>query len=145
MLRVAEAKAQGKKLPPENLLIIAENSMAMAARYEPGTKEKPNENYDEERYAFWLSAAREANKAAAPYYAPRLHAIAVQTVPSIEGKGEESRVDPRQLLLEMYFKMRERGEIALTALPAPGPKRSGNGSVVEPAKVEEDDADGVAA
>jgi hypothetical protein len=41
--------------------------------------------------------------------------------------------------------MRERGEIALRALPAPGPKRSGNGSVVEPAKVEEDDADGVAA
>jgi hypothetical protein len=81
--RVAEARAQGKKLPPENLLLIAENSMAMAARYEPGTKEKPNENYDEERYAFWLSAAREANKAAAPYYAPRLHAIAVQTVPSI--------------------------------------------------------------
>jgi hypothetical protein len=33
--RVAEARAQGKKLPPESLLLIAENSLAMAARYQP--------------------------------------------------------------------------------------------------------------
>jgi len=69
----------------------------------------------------------------------------VQTVPSIEDK-DDGRIDPRQLLFEMYMQMRERGQITLEALPAPPPtpKHSGNGSAAEPAKVEEDDADGVA-
>jgi hypothetical protein len=152
-LRAAAVEREGKLLPPANLLVIAENSMAMAARYQPElvnpeTKERQvNPRHNEERYAFWLAAAREANKAAAPYYAPRLHAIAVQTVPGIEGKDEAGYIDPRQLLFEMYMQMRERGQITLEALPAPTPtpKPSGNGSAPEPAKVEEDDADGVAA
>ncbi len=33
--RVERALQQGKRLPPENLLLVAENSMAMAARYQP--------------------------------------------------------------------------------------------------------------
>jgi hypothetical protein len=67
---------QGKRLPPESLLLIAENSMAMAERYQPEltdptTREKsPNPLHNDERYAFWLAASREAYKADAPYYAP---------------------------------------------------------------------------
>src|SRR4030088_618336 len=118
--RALEVERAGKRLPPANLRIIAENSMAMAARYQPElvnpeTKERSvNPRHNEERYAFWLAAAREANKAAAPYYAPRLHAIAVQTVPGIEGK-DDGRIDPRQFLFEMYMQMRERGQITLEA------------------------------
>ena len=33
--RVQQARRQGKFLPPEVLLLIAENSLAMAARYQP--------------------------------------------------------------------------------------------------------------
>jgi hypothetical protein len=80
-LRVQEARQQGRRLPPENLLVVAENSMAMAARYQPGPKDKPNANFDEQKYAFWLAAAGEALKAAAPYYSPKLHAVAMQTSP----------------------------------------------------------------
>jgi hypothetical protein len=89
---------QGKRLPPENLLLVAENSMAMAARYQPertrddGAKEH-NPEHNEERYAFWLNRAREALRDAAPYYAPRLHAVAVQNMPSEQGP----RADPRQI------------------------------------------------
>jgi hypothetical protein len=143
--RAAAVERSGKRLPPANLLIIAENSMAMAARFQPGSRDNPNPDYDREQYAFWLDRSREALRDAAPYYAPKLHAIAVQTVPSIEDKDQAGFIDPRQLLYEMYMQMRERGQITLEALPAPTPKHSGNGSVVEPAKVEEDDADGVAA
>src|SRR5258708_36424231 len=42
-----EVNREGKRLPPENLLIIAENAMAMAARYQPGPNDAPNENHDE--------------------------------------------------------------------------------------------------
>ena len=144
--RAAAVERSGKRLPPANLLIIAENSMAMAARFQPGSRDNPNPDYDREQYAFWLDRSREALRDAAPYYAPKLHAVAVQTVPSIEDKDEPDYIDPRQLLFEMYMQMRERGQITLEALPAPPPtpKHSGNGSAAEPAKVEEDDADGVA-
>ena len=93
--------------------------MAMAARYQPeitdpATREKrPNPQYNEERYAFWLYRSREALRDAAPYYAPKLHAVAVQTVPSIEDKDEPGYIDPRQFLFEMYMQMRERGQITL--------------------------------
>jgi hypothetical protein len=80
--RAAAVEREGKRLPPANLLIIAENSMEMAARYQPGHADKPNPEYNEERYAFWLDRAREALRDAAPYYAPKLHAVAIATPPS---------------------------------------------------------------
>src|ERR1700716_1605312 len=74
--RALAVERAGKRLPPANLLVIAENSMAMAARYQPGSKDNPNPEHNEERYAFWLDRSREALSAAAPYYSPKLHAIA---------------------------------------------------------------------
>jgi hypothetical protein len=53
---------QGKRQPPESLRLIAENCLAMAARYQPGS-----EAADEERYSHWLTAAREALKAASSH------------------------------------------------------------------------------
>jgi hypothetical protein len=47
---------KGKRLPPANLLIIAENAMAMAARYQPEVTDpetnerRANPNFIEERY-----------------------------------------------------------------------------------------------
>jgi len=52
-------RRRGKLLPAEAFLLIAENSLAMATRYQPEltnreTGEKqPNPNYNEERYAFF--------------------------------------------------------------------------------------------
>src|SRR6266487_3056016 len=79
--RAIAVERAGKRLPPANLLIIAENSMAMAAKFQPGPKDNPNPEFDEGKYAFWLNRAREALRDAAPYYAPKLHAIAVATAP----------------------------------------------------------------
>jgi hypothetical protein len=103
--------------------------MAMAERYQPElmdptTREKsPNPLHNEERYAFWLAASREAYKAAAPYYAPRLHAIAVAPA-AATASAEVERVDPRRLMFEQYMEMRRRhrGELALS-----GPKTNGPG------------------
>jgi hypothetical protein len=84
-----------------------------------------NPNYDEERYAYWLQQAREAYKAAAPYYAPKLHSV-VANVAITDDK--RSDLNPRQRLLEAYFAMRRRGE--LTSKLIEGPKDvtpAGNG------------------
>jgi hypothetical protein len=146
--RALAVEREGKRLPPANLLMIAENSMAMAARYQPGTDEKPNTNHNEERYAFWLDRAREALRDAAPYYAPKLHAVAIATPPSVDDNA--GRVDPREHMWQVYKQMRERGELAMKTVSNQTPKAAETGTnsttpVPEPAVVaEDDDGDGVA-
>jgi hypothetical protein len=143
--RVERAVAEGKKLPPDELLRNAEECRAMAARYapmrtNPDTRQKEhNPDHVEERYRDWLAAERDALKAAAPYYAPRLTAIALHT--SQLDKDKEMRGDPRVALLEMILQMRDRDEIGLQALPAP--KGNGRGEIIEAvvAKVVEEDDD----
>jgi hypothetical protein len=70
-LSLAPARAgqslQGKRQPPESLRVIAENCLAMAARYQPGSEAKPNPEADEGKYGYWLTAAREALKAASSH------------------------------------------------------------------------------
>jgi hypothetical protein len=98
-----------------------------------------NPEHNEERYSHWLAAERDALKAAAPYYAPRLTAVALQTVQL--DKDKELRGDPRVALLEMILQMRDRDEISQSALPAP--KSNGRGEIIEAvvAKVVEEDED----
>jgi hypothetical protein len=70
--RAERVVAEGKKLPPEELLRNAENCRAMAARYAPTRINKDtkvverNPNHNEERFSHWLAAERDALKAAAP-------------------------------------------------------------------------------
>jgi hypothetical protein len=111
--RVERALQEGRRLPPESLLLLAEEQLAMAARYRPevtdedtGGKVK-NPNFKEERYDYWMRAARETLTAAAPYYAPRLHAIAV--APMDKGKVSISQtlnvtMTPQEAMNE-YIKM----------------------------------------
>jgi hypothetical protein len=112
--RAVAVEREGRRLPPANLLVIAENSMAMAARYQPGPKDNPNPEHDEDRYAFWLDRAREALRDAAPYYSPKLHAIAVAASLSVDDKAV--RADPREQMWQTYKAMRDRGEIAMKTL-----------------------------
>jgi hypothetical protein len=152
--RASEIERQGKRLPPANLLLIAENSMAMAARFQPEvtdpvTREKrPNPDYDRDQYAFWLDRAREALRDAAPYYAPKLHAVAIATPPSVDDNA--GRVDPREHMWQVYKQMRKRGELAMKTVSNQTPKAAETGTnsttpVPEPAVVaEDDDGDGVA-
>jgi hypothetical protein len=62
-----EQGRQGKRHPPESLRLIADNCLAMAARYQPSSEAKPNPEADEGRYGYWLTAAREALKAASSH------------------------------------------------------------------------------
>jgi hypothetical protein len=97
--RVERAVAAGRKMPPDELLRNAENCRAMAARFAPkrmneDTKEREdNPAYSPKDYHDWLAAERAALTAAAPYYAPRLTAIALQT--SQLDRDKEARADPR--------------------------------------------------
>jgi hypothetical protein len=149
--RAERVIAEGKKLPPDELLRNAENCRAMAARYAPlrtnaDTGAERNPEHNEERYGFWLAQERDALKAAAPYYAPRLSAIALQ--PLQLDKDKELRGDPRVALLEMILQMRDRDEIGQAALPAP--KGNGHGDIIEGVvaqviEEEDDNGDGEAA
>jgi hypothetical protein len=122
-----DVNRDGKRLPPESLLIVAENALAMAARYQPGPKDAPNENHDEHRYAYWLGAAREALRAAAgaellnldAYQRTSnslrrlLEAIGLQRRPrnalAIDGTGEEVFSPMRQRWLEAEAKATKEG------------------------------------
>jgi hypothetical protein len=69
--RIERVERQGRKLPPENLLLVADLALGMAGRYQPEVTDpatggkRPNPDFVEERYAFWLGQSREALKAAA--------------------------------------------------------------------------------
>jgi hypothetical protein len=143
--RVERAIAEGRKQPPEELLRNAENCRAMAVYFAPmranadtGQRE-PNPNHNPKDYFDWLAAERDALGRAAPYYAPRLMAMAVQT--ATLDRDKEARADPRVALLEMILQMRDRDELGQHALPAP--KSNGRGEIIEAvvAKVVEEDDD----
>jgi len=154
IVRAERAVAEGKKLPPDELLRNAENCRSMAARYAPmridqNTKQPvQNKQHNPELYGYWLAAERDALKAAAPYYAPRLTAIALQT--TTLDKGEDHRGDPREFLRELFMQMASRREIGRAALPAPKGKGNGDAQVIEATVVEtvkeedEDNGDGEA-
>jgi hypothetical protein len=117
----------------------------MAARFQPGQADKPNPEYDETKYAFWLNRAREALRDAAPYYSPKLHAVAIATPPS---KDEEdiNRADPRTRMWETYLQMRERGELAMKTINLPPADLNLHTPQAEPVvAAEEDNGDGEAA
>jgi len=83
-LRIEQAVREGRRLPPEALLLLADKQLAMVEHYQPQVINKdtgasePNPNFVEERYDHWMKAARETLTAAAPYYAPKLHAMAAE-------------------------------------------------------------------
>jgi deoxycytidylate deaminase len=83
--RVERAIAEGRKMPPDELLCNAEKCRAMVVHFAPmrvnadtGQMEV-NPDHNLKDYRDWLADERDALKAAAPYYAPRLMAMAVQT------------------------------------------------------------------
>jgi hypothetical protein len=143
--RIERLERQGKKLPPEDMLLLAELYVGMAARYQPmntnpDTGEKtPNKNYNEDRYAFWLGRWGDALKAAAPYYAPRLMAMAVQSNVRIEDKRDQ--VDPREVMLQIYLEMLHRGELTAKVLAAPKSNGQPSAPVEDAVIVQESDDD----
>lgn len=148
--RVERALAAGRKLPPDELLRNAEDCRAQVARFAPSRLDmstglrEANPNYDGELYRNWLADERDALKAAAPYYAPRLMAVAVKTM---QDEDKDEHGDPRQVMWEIYKQMRERGEIGMKVIAPPPAKANGGGQPVTiDAKVEEeeDNGDGVA-
>jgi hypothetical protein len=150
--RAERAIAEGRKQPAEELLRNAENCRAMVMFFAPtrpnaDTKQAEiNPNHNPKDYFDWLAAERDALGRAAPYYSPRLSAVALQ--PLQLDKDKELRGDPRVALLEMILQMRDRDEIGQSALPAP--KGNGHGEIIDAvvAKVVEegdDNGDGEAA
>ena len=115
----------------------------MAARFQPDVTDqatgerRANPNFNEERYAFWLDRSREALRDAAPYYSPKLHAIAMHKPPSVDDKL--GRVDPREQMWQTYKAMRERGEIAMKTIGSPETGSSSGTPAAEPAVGEEED------
>ena len=145
--RLERAEREGRKLPPDELLRNAEDCRARVAYFAPSRmnmdtgQREANPNHDLEEYRRWLADERDALKAAAPYYAPRLMAVAVKTMQDVD--GQQDHADPRQVMWEIYKQMRERGEIGLKALPPA--KANGKQPITIEAKAEDDDdGDGVA-
>jgi hypothetical protein len=111
--RVERALQEGRRLPPENLLLLADNQLAMAERYQPEITDKdtgalaPNPNFVEERYDHWMARARETLAAAAPYYAPKLHVMAAEVhhTPQVSISQKLKVTMSPQEAMEAYIKM----------------------------------------
>jgi hypothetical protein len=78
-----------------------------------------------------LESAREALRDAAPYYSPKLHAVAIATPPSVDDKV--GRVDPREQMWQTYKAMRERGEIAMKTISSTKTGSNSGTPAAEPA------------
>jgi hypothetical protein len=146
IVRAERLIAEGKKPPAEELLSNAEKCRAMAVFFAPTRpnadgKEEPNPDHIEERYGYWLAQERDALARAAPYFSPRLSAIAMQT--AVLDKDKEIRGDPRVALLNLILEMRARDPGRQRALPAP--KGNGHGEIIDAVVeqvVEEDEDNG---
>jgi hypothetical protein len=105
---------QGKRHPPESLRLIADNCLAMAARYQPSSEAKPNPEADEGRYGYWLTAAREALKAASSHESVNLdvygrtvgHLRRVLEALGLERKCRDVTLDGSEV--EVFSPMRAR-------------------------------------
>jgi hypothetical protein len=77
--RIERVQQEGRPLPPEAMLRLADMQLAMVERYQPLIENDAGElvenpKFDENRYGYWLREWRDTLTEAAPYYAPRLHA-----------------------------------------------------------------------
>jgi hypothetical protein len=95
--RADRAVAEGRKLPPDELLRNAENCRAMAVRYapmqtNPDTGAEPNPKHNEERYSHWLAQERDALKAAAPYYGTAADRDCAADLATRQGQGANGLV-----------------------------------------------------
>ena len=114
----------GKRHPPESLRLIAENCLAMAARYQPASAAKPNPEADEWRYGHWLGQAREALKAASSHESVNLdvygrtvgHLRRVLEALGLERKCRDVTVDGVEV--EVFSPMRARWAEAEAAAAA---------------------------
>jgi hypothetical protein len=129
------------------MFLIGEHLLAIAARYQPnhtqedGTK-VPNPEHDEGNYTRAMLAACDAFSKAAPYYAPKLAAVAFAG--NVPGTEAEARVDPRQIMWETYLGMRRRGVLAQKVVEAPKTEGTDSHTPAPEPAIKEDDADGVA-
>jgi hypothetical protein len=81
--RIERAERDGRQLPPEGLLQLAEMQLGMVQHYQPKIANDKGElvenpKFDEERYGHWMREWRDTLTAAAPYYAPKLHVMAAE-------------------------------------------------------------------
>jgi hypothetical protein len=144
-LRVQEAVQQGRRLPHEALMLIAERALAMAARFQPeltqddGTK-ADNPRHDPREFAAWLNQAREAYNNAAPYYAPKLAAVAA--IAKIDDPAI-STSDAKARFLQGVMNLIAADQIEGEQQPTDGPDPGVPKVIDVTPEPNEDDGDGV--
>jgi hypothetical protein len=146
--RLERLQIQGRKRPDEELVDLFYYCRGQAARFqaeildEKTGERKTNPKADIVEHGKWIDRAREVARDAAPYYAPKLAAVAFAG--KIPGTEAEDRVDPRQTMWETYLGMRRRGELAQKTIEAPKAEAAAAQTPVPEPAIKEDDADGVA-
>jgi hypothetical protein len=144
---VDRLKRQGKlyKLGKDRAQDIDDRAYEMAMAYAPVIKDGvvvwPSSEAPQE-FERWIRLSLDAAKIRAPYESPRYMAVGVVAPGMDSNRQQEDRADPREVMWQIYKQMRERGELALKAVPAP--KGQPPAPAPEPEPAVEDDADGVA-
>ena len=104
--RAERALRQDPDLPPDKLRNLANHAETQAARYAPQRRVKgsnewvDNPEHNPAEHKEWVRLAIDANKAAAPYYSPRMSAVAVVHRHIDPAKMSDEELDVVEAILE---------------------------------------------
>jgi hypothetical protein len=101
---------EGRVKPSERLWILGDVAVNEIVKYRKAAEGNPADKEAREEFKWWMEYARKAFCDAAPFWSPKLAAMAVRADVSIDDM-RKNNVDPRQRLLEMYLQMRQRARL----------------------------------
>jgi hypothetical protein len=101
---------EGRVKPSERLWILGDVAVNEIVKYKKAIEKGAADKATRAEYKWWMEYARKAFCDAAPFWSPKLAAMAVRADVSIDDM-RKNNVDPRQRLLEMYLQMRQRARL----------------------------------
>jgi hypothetical protein len=108
---VDKAVSEGRAKPSERLWLLGDLGMNEVMRYRSaGKNDKIDDKTRRAEYKWWMQYTREAYRDAAPFWSPKLAAMAVRADVTVDDMRKDT-ADPRQRLLEMYLQMRQRARL----------------------------------
>jgi hypothetical protein len=105
-----KAVREGRAKPSERLWLLGDVAVNEIVKYKKAIEKGAADKATRAEYKWWMEYARKAFCDAAPFWSPKLAAMAVRAELSVEDKRKEL-ADPRQALLDMFLQMQERNEL----------------------------------
>jgi hypothetical protein len=121
---VDKAVKEGRAKPSERLWLLGDVAVNEIVKYKKAAEGNPGDMDARAEYKWWMEYARKAFCDAAPFWSPKLAAMAVRADVTVDDMRKDT-ADPRQRLLEMYLQMRQRARLPANMVSNTGPSSPG--------------------